>query len=150
MARAPLFWQPFSSLSWDSKLQRGTGLQSPSTAAQLINTNPRSLVITMKAAGWMVEVWLCSFLSPLEQGMQSPAKAQSRYSGTPYATSVSAGRGHPREPWGLTALPMKNECRQLLYHQFSSYLTKCWFPHINRPLVALQSLLALKMFASQL
>lgn len=59
MAPAPLFWEQFSSLSWGSKPKCGSVLQPPSTAAQLINTNRPSLVISMKAAGCEGGRWKC-------------------------------------------------------------------------------------------
>lgn len=153
MAPAPLFWQQLSSLSWGSKLQPGSAPQPPSTAAQLINTNLPSLIVTMKAAGWMVEVWSCApFCHHWNRGCnlqwKHRADIQRQWPLTlsqwvPAEATWGSSEGSLLSPWRM-------ECRQLLYHQYSAYLTTCWFPHINRPLAALQGLLAPKIFVSQL
>lgn len=57
MAPAPCFWQQFSSLSWGSKPKHGLVLQPPTTAAQHINTNQSSWLISMNTAGFERGWW---------------------------------------------------------------------------------------------
>lgn len=59
MAPAPLLRQQFSSLNWGRKTKCGSVLWPPSAAAQLISTDPPSLVIPMNVAGCEGECWQC-------------------------------------------------------------------------------------------